>query len=105
MIAVTVSPNAQFVCTANWSSNDVSAFTVDAAGRGPQSLAVHPSGQFAYVMNYASNDVSAYATNISAYLIDGSTGGLTPLVESFYLTGEKPASVTTTAGPVGPLAF
>jgi 6-phosphogluconolactonase len=47
---------------------------------------VDPTGQFAYVTNGNSSDVSAYT-------IDGTTGGLTPVDGSPFSAGTDPRSV------------
>jgi YVTN family beta-propeller protein len=79
---VAVDPSGKFAYVANFGSNDVSMFTIDAtsgaltstgtiaAGQSPTSIAVHPSGKFVYVTNSASN-------NISMFSIDATTGALT----------------------------
>ena len=64
-----------------------------AAGANPFSVTVEPTGQFAYVPNSNSN-------NVSAYMIDGATGALTPVAESPFAAGTGPESVTTTTGPL-----
>ncbi|MGB8522092.1 MAG: beta-propeller fold lactonase family protein [Candidatus Acidiferrales bacterium] len=79
-----VDPSGKFAYVANFNSNDVSMYTINAttgaltsmgtiaAGQSPTSIAVHPSGNFAYVTNSVSN-------NVSMYSIDGTTGALTVL--------------------------
>jgi len=81
-LSVVVDPSGKFAYVANFNSNDVSMYTINAttgaltsvgtiaAGMSPTSIAVHPSGKFAYVTNSASNDVSMYS-------IDAATGALT----------------------------
>ena len=99
-----VSPNGQFAYVANFTSDDVSAYTINAttgaltpvpgspfaAGLEPVSVAVSQNGQFAYVANDGSNDVSAYTINAT-------TGALTPVPGSPFAAGSAPLSVTTTA--------
>src|SRR5437868_173609 len=66
----------QFVYVANFTSNNISAYTINAstgeltavgqpiaAGSGPAAVTMHPSGKFAYVANFDSNDVSAFSIN------------------------------------------
>src|SRR5258705_12595472 len=89
----------QFAYVANFTSNNISAYTINAgtgaltavgspiaAGSGPAAVTVHPSGKFAYVANFDSNDVSAFTINAS-------TGSLTP-VGPPVAAGNTPASVT-----------
>jgi 6-phosphogluconolactonase (cycloisomerase 2 family) len=83
---------------ANWTSGDVSAYTIGqtpgaltsvgaavSAGTWPESVTIDPSGKFAYVANYNSNDVSAYT-------IDQTTGALTS-VGTAIAAGTWPYSV------------
>jgi 6-phosphogluconolactonase len=67
---------SQVVYVTNADSNNVSAYTIDAAdgaltavlgspfaaGSGPSAVAVHPSGRFVYVVN-SDNTISAYTVN------------------------------------------
>ncbi len=74
-ISVAVEPSGRYVYVANLSSNNVSAFTINAttgaltslgavaAGTSPQSLIVDPTGSFVQVANSGSNDVSTFAIN------------------------------------------
>ena len=128
--SVTVDPSSKFAYVANQTSNDVSAYTINAvtgaltripcvvgvgvscngnnflAGTVPASVAVDPSGKFAYVANQTSNDVSAYTINAT-------TGALIriPCVVGVgvscngnnFLTGTVPASVAV--DPLGKFAY
>ena len=123
--SVTVDPSGKYAFVANASSNDISAYTIDLstgalsqincsgggvcngnnflAGTNPVSVTVHPSGKYAYTANGGSN-------NVSAYLIDASTGALTPIdsnpatlpIDNF-VAGTNPVSVTIT--PSGKYAY
>ena len=97
----------RFAYVANYGTNDVSAYTINAstgtltsvgavvaAGTGPHSVTVDPSGKFAYVANWSSN-------NVSAYTINASTGVLTPV--GTVATATKPFSVTV--DPTGKFAY
>src|SRR5437868_1626730 len=66
----------QFAYVANFTSNNVSAFSINAttgalttvgspvaAGTGPISVAADPKGKFLYIANLDSNDVSAFTIN------------------------------------------
>ncbi len=93
-LAIAIHPSGNFVYVANYSSNSVSAYSIDpatgalasidadgatagtqtsmATRSGPISIAITPDGQYAYVANAASN-------NISAYSIDATSGALTAI--------------------------
>src|ERR1700730_7424562 len=97
--SVTVSPNGRFAYVANLLSSNISVYTINAttgaltpvtctlsplaavpgspfaAGASPISVTVSPNGQFAYASNFFSNDVSAYTINAT-------TAGLTPVTRS-----------------------
>lgn len=102
-----VDPNNQFVYVTNFTSNTVSAFTLNttsgvvagvgsvAAGTEPGAVAVDPSGKFAYVANDGSNIV---AGNVSGYSI-GATGVLTAVPGSPFAAGTNPQQgIAVTAG-------
>jgi DNA-binding beta-propeller fold protein YncE len=57
------------------------------AGSSPNSVAVDPSGKFAYVANGGDGTVSAY-------IVDSTTGALSPVTGSPFATGFLPFSVT-----------
>ncbi len=90
-----------FAYVANYGSNNVSAYTVDATtgaltlvsstapvpGSQPVFVTVDPSGKFAYVVNQGSN-------NVSAYTINASSGALTAVTGSPFAAGSSPDSVT-----------
>ena len=92
-----------FAYVANFVSNNVSAFTINAssgaltavagspfaAGAGPCSFSVDPAGKFVFVANNSSGNVSAYAINTSS-------GVLTAVAGSPFSTGTNPESVTIT---------
>jgi len=98
--------SGKFVYVANagleWTSGDISAFTINAstgaltavagspfpAGANSRFVAFDPTGNFAYVANADSNDVSAYTIN-------SSTGALTPIAGSPIPVGTRPISIAT----------
>jgi 6-phosphogluconolactonase len=94
--SVAVDPSGKFAYVTNFSSNDVSMYTINAttgaltsvgtigAGTGPGCVAVDPSGKFAYVTNSTSNDVSMYTINAT-------TGALTSV--GTIAAGTDPSSV------------
>lgn len=93
-----------FAYVANFGSNDVSAYTIDAAtgaltpipgspfaaGTGPTSVAVDPAGQFVYVAN---RGVTADSGSISVFAINATSGGLIPAAGSPFPAGSFPVSV------------
>ena len=96
--------SGQFAFVANFGSNDVTTLTitstdlglavslaqlsVDAAGKGPSSVAVDSSGKFLYVTNQFSNNVSAFA-------VDQSTAKVTPISGSPFATDPGPTFLLT----------
>jgi DNA-binding beta-propeller fold protein YncE len=96
-LSVAVTPAGQYVYVANYASNNVSAFSIDAtgglspagifpAGLGPSGVTVDPTAQFVYVANRGSN-------NVSAYRIIEATGALDEHTSSPYPAGSQPVSV------------
>ena len=97
--AVASDPSGKFLFVANFSSGDVSAYTISSsdgalipvigspftAGTAPLSIAVDPSGKFVFVGNQNSNNVSAFAV--------GANGTLTQVVGSPFATDVVPRSV------------
>jgi 6-phosphogluconolactonase (cycloisomerase 2 family) len=117
--SVTVDPTGRFAYAANFGTDNVSAYTINAltgaltsvgaavaAGDGSNSVTVDPTGKFAYVANLGSDDVSAYT-------IHATTGALTqiPCVGGAgagcngnnFMAGDGPASVTV--DPSGKFAY
>jgi len=100
-IVVTCTTNpARFVYVTNSGSNNVSAYTVDAAsgtlspiagspfatGNLPVAIAVDPTGSYVYVVNQTDATISAFA-------IDRASGALTEVGGSPFSTGPTPTSV------------
>ena len=95
------SPDSQHVYVVNETTNNISAYAVNAtsgaltqiagspyaAGTDPQALAFDPTGSYLYVANNGTNNLSAYAVNAS-------TGALTPLPTATYATGTGPSAVS-----------
>ena len=93
---ITIAPSGKFAYVANWGSNNISGYGIDAttgaltalptvdAATNPTSIAIDPSGKFAYVTNYGSN-------SISVYRIDTASGALT--AGTAVAAGANPASV------------
>jgi len=90
----------RFAYVTNGSSNDVSAYTVDAtsgaltaipgspfaAGRLPVAVAVDTTGRYVYVANQTD-------ATVSAFTVDRMSGALTAVSSSPYPTGPAPTSV------------
>ena len=95
-----------YLYVANAGSNDVSAYRIDGAiptplspaayatGAGPSAVAIYPGGGlvhsgggFLYVAN------ASGSSDISAFLINGISGGLTPVVGSPFPSGSKVRSL------------
>jgi 6-phosphogluconolactonase len=79
-----VAASAHFAYVANFVSNDVSIYAIEAdghlqlqgsvpAGQAPLFITVHPSGQFAYVMNSQSRDITAYRIDAAGKLVQQGT--------------------------------
>jgi 6-phosphogluconolactonase len=96
-----VDPSGKFLYVANFSSNNVSAYSINAttgvltpvagspfaAGVRPNAIAVDPSGKFVYVANSGNSTVSAYSYNAA-------TGVLTPVAGSPFAAGVIPYAIT-----------
>jgi 6-phosphogluconolactonase len=119
-VSVAVDPSGKFAYVANGCdvscsvNGNVSAYTIGVtgaltpvvgspfpAGSNPNSVAVDPSGKFAYVVNQCVSNVSCSNGNVSAYIINSSTGALT-LVGTF-AAGSGPVSVAV--DPTGKFAY
>jgi 6-phosphogluconolactonase len=99
-----------FAYVVNLGSNDVSAYSIDAAsgklkqvngspfgaGSGPYGITVDPTGEFAYVPNSGSN-------NISAYSINATSGALKKVKGSPFGAGTEPFAVA--ADPAGKFVY
>ena len=77
--ALAIDPGGKFLYVANFTSNNVSAYSINAttgaltaiglptiAGTNPRGGAVDPTGQFLYVANLGSSNVSAYSINATS---------------------------------------
>ena len=112
-VSVTVDPSDHFVYVANDNSNNISAYTIDsdtgaltpvtgspfASGQGPGSVAIDPSGQFAYV----GNEDDSPGGDVSGYTIDATTGALTPMDGSPFLS--KSGGFGVTVAPSGKFGY
>ena len=95
-----VDPVGKFAYVANYGSNNVSAYAIDAtngaltpvkgspfaAGIGPYSVTVYPSGKFAYVASLGSD-------NIYGFAIDATSGALRSLPGSPFAEGYGPVGL------------
>lgn len=114
--AMVVHPSGKFAYVANARfSNTLSTYTIDAttgvltwrtsipgAIEGTTSVALHPSGKFAYMTNGASlPGIPGSSNTISMYVIDATTGVLTPT--GTIAAGDLPSSVAV--DPTGKFAY
>jgi 6-phosphogluconolactonase len=118
--SVAVDPSSPFAYVANSNSEvrkgNVSAYTINSstgalravpgspfsAGYGPAAVAVDPTGGFAYVANECAS-VSCTAGNVSAYMINTSTGALSAIAGSPFAAGNFPEAMTV--DPSGRFAY
>jgi 6-phosphogluconolactonase len=110
-IVITCTTNPpRFAYVVNQGSNNISAYTLDAAtgvltpvagspfaaGHVPAAVAVDPAGRYVYVANQSD-------ATISAFEIDRATGALTPVAGSPFATPAAPTSVAI--DPSGTLVY
>ena len=109
--SVTVDPSGKYVYVPNELSNNISAYIIDgatgvltpvtgspfAAGLVPASVAIDPSGRFAYVGN--ENDTPG--GDVSGFTIDATTGALTAIEGSPFLSGSGSAVAVAPSGEFG----
>lgn len=97
--SLAVDPLGRFLYVANQGSDNLSGFALlagsglaalatptFATGSEPSSVAVENTGKFAYVVNTGSGTVSVYS-------IDATTGALTPIGGSPFVTGFSPSAI------------
>jgi 6-phosphogluconolactonase (cycloisomerase 2 family) len=111
--ALSIDPSGQFAFVANFGSNNVVTYRIDAMTgaltsvgtvvvTGPLSVTVHPSGKFVYVANGNSNTLSAFTIDaLSGALTEIDTNGTS--VGSAVAAGAYPVSVTV--DPSGKFAY
>jgi 6-phosphogluconolactonase (cycloisomerase 2 family) len=111
---IAIDPLGKFVYVANFGSGNISAYSIDqnsgslapiagtpfVAGQSPRSVAIHPSGKFLYVANAGGPTSSG---NVSAYVIDATTGALTQIAGSPFTAGNGLISITVE--PKGKFAY
>jgi 6-phosphogluconolactonase (cycloisomerase 2 family) len=74
--SIAITPDGRFLYSANYASNNVSAFAVNTTtgflvavgnystgGTGPVSISVDPVGRYVFVANIGTNDIAAYTIN------------------------------------------
>ncbi len=96
--AIAFDPSGKFAYVTNGTSNSVTVFTISITGSlkqviggnfivgtGPSSITISPSGQFAFV-GYQTPSPTA-VVGVSAFAIDGYTGGFTPVAGSPFTLG------------------
>ena len=111
--SVTVDLLGRFAYVANFSSNNVSAYTIDpvtralspvngspfAAGTSPTAVTIDSSGRFLYVSNYGWPG----SGTVSAYAIDATSGALTTIAGSPFAAGAGSSSID--ADPTGRFVY
>jgi 6-phosphogluconolactonase (cycloisomerase 2 family) len=103
---LTVEPSGKFVYVVNFISDNISAYTLDATtgaltpvagspfasgGAAPSGVTADPSGQFLYVPNQ-----NIFSNNVSAFMLNATTGALAPVPGSPFPAGNFPGPVTIT---------
>lgn len=96
-----MNPAGKFLYTANFLSNDISTYIIDATGTltsvagspfhtgtSPEQVAVDATGKFAYVPSASDNDVWAFTIN-------GTNGALATISGSPFTAGTQPSGVVT----------
>jgi 6-phosphogluconolactonase len=105
--SIAVDPSNKFVYVTNGRSNNISAYAIDgttgslsavsgspfATEAFPESVAVDPSGKFLYVASVGLGNTEVNGS-VSAYTIDGTSGALTPVADSPFMTGFYTGGVT-----------
>ena len=111
--SVTVDLLGRFAYVANFSSDNVSAYTIDpvtralspvngspfAAGTSPTAVTIDSSGRFLYVSNYGWPG----SGTVSAYAIDATSGALTTIAGSPFAAGAGSSSID--ADPTGRFVY
>ncbi len=115
-----VDPSGKFLYVSNTEdpNGGISAYTIDSVSGaltpvsgspfpiqlgtfpGPVDLAFHPSGQFLYVSLLGSTSYNQY---VAAFSIDGTSGALTPVTGSPFLSGLGPLGIAV--DPAGKFLF
>ena len=112
-VSATIDPSGQFLYIANQNSNNISAYTINsdngaltpvrgspfASGQGPASVAIDPSDKFAYV----GNENDSPGGDVSGYTIDLTTGALTPIAGSPFLS--RSGGFGLTVAPSGKFGY
>lgn len=105
---MTIDPTGRFVYVTNFLSSTISQFSVDlttglltaltpptvATPPGIRGITVHPSGRFAYAS--AIDTPGANSDLIVTYLINATTGALTPMTPAFTAANVDPGSLACT---------
>ena len=111
-ISIAVEPTGKFVYVANYTTNTVSAYAINAStgaltaigspvpagGANPNFIAIDPTGKFAYVANNMPNGIGS----VSVYAINANTGALTA-IGSPVPAGSDPSSIAI--DPAGKFAY
>ena len=112
-ISIAVEPTGKFVYVANYTTNTVSAYAINAStgaltaigspvpagGANPNFIAIDPTGKFAYVANNMPNGIGS----VSVYAINANTGALTAIGSPVPAGGPNPSSIAI--HPTGKFAY
>jgi 6-phosphogluconolactonase (cycloisomerase 2 family) len=104
---VVIDPTGRFAYCPNLLGNDVSAYTIDstsgsltaipgapfAAPYNPTAMTIDPTGKFAFVSSVSSTTAPVIST-FQAYAIDATSGALTPLPGSPFMSGSPTVDPT-----------
>ena len=107
-LGIAIDPLGHFVFVANADSNSVSVYTIDrstgslaevsgspfASGLNPVAVGVDPSDRFVYVANTAV--LPGNVSTVSGFTLDPTTGALTPVPGSPFVSGRNPNGIAIT---------
>src|SRR5260370_23115632 len=107
-LGLAIDPLGHFVFVANAYSDSLSVFAIDRStgsltqvsgspfptGRNPVAVGVDPSGRFVYVANTAV--LPGNVSTVSGFTLDSTTGALTPVQGSPFVSGRNPNGIAIT---------
>jgi 6-phosphogluconolactonase (cycloisomerase 2 family) len=107
-IGIAIDPLGHFVFAVNRYSNNVSVYAIDrttgglaevsgspfATGLNPVGVGVDPSGKFVYTANF--DVLPTNVSTVSGFTLDPTTGALTPVPGSPFVSGRNPNGIAIT---------
>jgi 6-phosphogluconolactonase (cycloisomerase 2 family) len=107
-IGIAIDPLGHFVFAVNRFSDNVSVYAIDRStgsltqvsgspfttGRNPVAVGLDPSGRFVYVANTAV--LPTNVSTVSGFTLDPTTGALTPVPGSPFVSGRNPNDIAIT---------